>query len=223
MRYHFILVDPARGENVGFAARALNTMGFSSLKLVGSAMQDTKAARKTGYGSHQLLDQIEVFKDLGQALDGIDLSVGTTSKSRIKRYDALSPVQVAAIAEDKKTVANDVALVFGSEENGLSTAQLDQCDLVSTIPMHSEYPSLNLAQSVLIYAWELSKSNQDPSRKPANTELQGLAQKGAIELLSQLGFDSKPLMRQRIMDRIMQLSGADTELLMSVLTKLNRV
>jgi tRNA/rRNA methyltransferase len=221
MQLHFILVDPARGENVGFTARALKTMGFSSLRIVGKMLQHTVAARKTGYGSHDLLDQVAIYTSWDEATAGMDLIIGTTSKKRIKRYDAHTPQQLHRLLNAKEDMLHQVGLVFGSEENGLSTKQLDGCDLISTIPLATDYPSLNLAQSALIYAWELSRL---PQHKPApNTHLplQKLLMDEVSDLLIRLGISDKPLLARRIMDRVALLNKDDSQLLMSVLSKLD--
>lgn len=222
MHYHFILVNPARGENVGFAARALKTMGFSSLRIVGEPLQDTSAARKTAYGAHDVLDEITTFQSLPEALADLDLTIGTTSKARIKRYDNLAPSQITSILCEKQNIIANMGFVFGSEENGLSTDELDQCDLVSTIPMATGYPSLNLAQSVLIYAWEIYNSDRLNIDEPANHKLQAVLKKEMDQLLLQLEFAQRPLMQQRIMDRVMLLNSDDSELLMAILNKLKR-
>lgn len=205
---------------MGFAARALRTMGFDSLRIVGAPLQDSEAARKTGYGAHDLLDDVVNYTTLQSAVADIDLTIGTTAKERIKRYDNHAPRDIAVLLQTKHRILNHVGVVFGSEENGLSTEQLDVCDLVSTIPMAVSYPSLNLAQSVLIYAWELAKQDKITLGSPANPELQGLVKKELKELLNQLGFGDKPIMQQRILDRVMQLGSDDTELLMAVLGKI---
>lgn len=267
MLVHFILVNPARGENVGFTARALKTMGFNSLRIVGEPLQNTKAARKTGYGAHDILDSALNYTSLDQALSDIDLSIATTSKVRIKRYDCHAPHQIGEILHSKIDIMEQIGLVFGSEENGLSTTELDQCDLISTIPLTNGYPSLNLAQSALIYAWVLRNlaggkhqisndksqiaSNEEPvpsikepepstknqvpgtsapepeprshpSPRPANPSLQGLIKEETKQLLNQLGVLDKPLLAQRIMDRVMLLNSDDSELLMTILTKIKR-
>jgi len=226
MQLHFILVNPARGENVGFAARALKTLGFSSMRIVGEPLQHSESARKTGYGSHDILDNCQVFSNLEQALSDIDLSIGTTAKERIKRYDNHAPRQVTEILKSKKDHLQQVGIVFGSEENGLSTEELDQCDLISTIPLATQYPSLNLAQSVLIYAWEMRACGQHnrTSRNlgPANPSLQRLLKEETGQLLQSLGIADKPILAQRIMDRVLLLGSEDSELLMTVLNKLSR-
>ena len=222
MRCHIVLINPARAEHVGFVARAIKTMGLSSLRLVGAELQHHQQARKTGYGSHDILDQTKSYSDISAAFDDLDLTVGTTSKQRIKRYDAHTPSDLANIFHSKSGAVGEVGIVFGSEENGLSTKELDQCDLISTIPMRTAYPSLSLSQSVLIYAWELSRTTVISNQKPANHGLQAKAKKQSQYLLNNLGYGDKPLVYQRVMDRIMMLGADDLELLTGLLNKLNR-
>ena len=222
MRCHIILIQPARAEHVGFVARAIKTMGLSSLRLVGSELQHSKQARKTGYGSHDVLDQTRSYPGINAAFEDLDLTIGTTSKQRIKRYDAHSPSEISRILHSKLGAIGDVGIVLGSEENGLSTKELDQCDLISTIPMHTAYPSLNLSQSVLIYAWELSGARVISNQSSPNHGLQAKAKKQSQYLLEELGYGDKPLVYQRVMDRVMMLGADDLELLTGLLNKLNR-
>ncbi len=226
MELMFILVQPARPENVGFAARALKTMGFNNLRVVESTAHLDTGARKTAYGAHDVLEGIKSFNNLAGALDDIDLSIATTAKQRIKRYDYYHPEQIVGIVNQKLGTLQRVALVFGSEENGLSTKQLDQCDLLSTIPLAVSYPSLNLAQSVLVYAYEFGAI--DPNLKstlPIDTDanLQTKVSQQADILLDQLGFSQKTIVKRRIMDRILSSSAQDMALMMTVMRKIERM
>ena len=219
MEFSFILVDPAVPENVGFCARGLTTMGFSNLRIVGERLNKEQGARNTAYGSHDLLEKIKVFETLEEAIVGHDLIIGTTAKSRLKRYDYLSPRDLKSSLNQKSSDLR-VALVFGSEKNGLSSEHIDKCDLLTTIPLQTDYPSLNLAQAVLIYAYELSESQES---KPASQPSEGLLEAfktDTSELLKQLGYDRHPIMKRRILDRLMLLGSKDAELLMAVLSKL---
>lgn len=223
MLFHFILVTPGRGENVGFAARAMKTMGFNSLRFAGTPSFEEKAARKTAYGAHDILDRAQSFTDLKAATQDLDLTVGTTSKTRIKRYDYHDPGSLSMILKNKGAAVKSLGLIFGSEENGLSTEQLDICHLVSTIPLATDYPSLNLAQSVLIYAWELAKVQKTTALpQTANMALQSELRLQALNLLDELHYDNKPLLRQRIMDRVMIAGADDMELMVNLLQKLKR-
>ncbi len=152
----FILVRPAVPENVGAAARALKTMGFARLRIIGSSVHREKPARILAHGSGDILDNAEAFDDLTAALADIDFSIGTSAKSRHERRYQLSPAQARAAIADKGALLERVAIVFGCEESGLSNAELAQCDALSSIPLATEYPSLNLSQAVMLYAYELA-------------------------------------------------------------------
>ena len=225
MEVCFILVNPARGEHIGFAARALKTMGFSRLRVVNSQAHLLPTARKTAYGSHDILEGISTHNSLPQATEDLDLIIGTTSKKRIKRYDYQHPHALKRMLDQKATSGlNKIGLVFGSEENGLSTEELDQCDLISSIPISGDYPSLNLSQAVLIYAWEFTGLTEpDPEESlPPHQSLQQVMKAQAEELLVRIEMTDKPVLKRRLLDRLMLVSGDDMELIVSLMTKLNR-
>jgi len=153
----FILVRPAVPENVGAAARALKTMGFNQLRIVGSSAHREKPAHILAHASTDILDSALEFSDLDSALADIDFCIGTSAKTRHdKRYNLLPSQLREAIVEKGASVKN-VAIVFGCEESGLSNSELALCDALTTIPLATTYPSLNLSQAVMLYAYELSQ------------------------------------------------------------------
>ena len=221
MEIILILVEPAVPENIGFSLRAMKTMGFGKLRIVGPVDLEADGLRKTAYGSHDLLDQIEQFEDLASALQDIDLSVGTTSKQRTIRKDVIEAKDLKGFIESKGDTIGRVAIVFGSEENGLSKEDINKCNAVSTISLATDYPSLNLAQSVLIYAYELSGSN-DKSRNDQDSGLYKVMLEQSEELIDWLELDSNPVLLRRLKDRLALASETDIHLLMSVIKKLRR-
>lgn len=163
LQIHFVLVRPAVPENVGAAARALKTMGFAKLRIVGSDVHREKAARILAHGSGDILEQAESFADLPAALADIDFSVGTSAKKRHERRYSLAPAELRAGIAAKAGLLRRVAIVFGCEESGLSNAELALCDTLSGIPLAVDYPSLNLAQAVMLYAYELGALRAVPA------------------------------------------------------------
>lgn len=160
MRFPLILVSPARAENIGAAARAMKTMGFSELRIVASDAWQDPAARRVAHGAGEILDNLRTFDTLSEALADIDFSVATTARSRAKfRYYA-TPQQVEAQLLEKRQWVNSMALVFGREESGLTNEELDQVDLLTGIPMAQDYPSLNLGQAVMVFCYQLSSLNR---------------------------------------------------------------
>lgn len=156
MQIIFILVRPAVPENIGAAARALKTMGFDQLRIVGSVAHREKAARILAHASGDILDNALEFPDLAAALADIDFSIATSAKDRHDRRYSFSPPELRANLIEKQNVVQRAAIVFGCEESGLSNSELALCDALSNVPLAASYPSLNLAQAVMLYAYELS-------------------------------------------------------------------
>ena len=213
MHITFVLVKPVVPENVGFCARGLKTMGFSDLRIVGEPLHEEQGAKNTAYGSHDLLEEVQSFSMLKEAVADCELVVGTTAKKRLKRYDNLSPEALKTVLSAKPKGLK-VALVFGSETNGLSSEDLEHCDLLTTIPLKTAYPSLNLAQAVLVYAYELAKEYEDSTLALPSGGLTQSLKSEAHELLKDLDYDRQPINKQRILDRLMLLGEKDAELVM---------
>jgi tRNA/rRNA methyltransferase len=175
--FAFVLVSPKASGNVGAAARALKNTGFADLRLVAPRDYDPKAAAAMAVHAGELLKRTRVFPDLMTALDDRTLTVGTTCRGGPYRSEtcALRDVAPALIAEG---VANRIAMVFGPEDFGLSNVEVAQCQRLITIPTAAEYPSLNLAQAIMVVAYELMIAS-GAERPAIITEEYALA--GAVE------------------------------------------
>lgn len=219
----FVLVEPAVPENVGFVARALKTMGFNQLKLVNPCNHLSKQAKKTAYASHDVLSNAQLFDSLSGAISDIDLVIGTTAKKRAARHDYYDPGRLVELIQNKENSIDRVALLFGREDSGLSKEDLQLCDIISVIPMSGSYPSLNLAQSVMIYTYELSslKLNQMPELPPSTRELLEL-KKQAREILKWLEIDRKQSLHQRMLDRVLRAGSQDIHLFLSLAKFINQ-
>ncbi|MBW0147802.1 tRNA/rRNA methyltransferase [Marinobacter arenosus] len=156
MQLAFVLVEPKVPENVGAAARALCTMGFGELWLVNSDQHTRPEAHWLAHGSDHILDNARIFPDLASVRNSVDLLMGTSAKPRHNRTDWHPPSKLRELVSGKGRSVGTAALVFGREDRGLSNDELALCDLLTGIPMKVPYPSLNLAQSVMLYAWEMS-------------------------------------------------------------------
>ena len=120
MKIHFILSHPAVPENIGFACRAMKTMGFDQLRLVAPPEDLENKIKKTAYGSIDIYNSAIVCSTLNEAVQDIDLVIGTTAKKRVGRHDFHTPATLNSIIESKAGMVENVGLVFGSERNGLS-------------------------------------------------------------------------------------------------------
>ncbi len=159
-RISIVLVEPQSPGNVGMVCRAMKNMGLSKLRLVKGCSISHPDAYKFAVSARDLLDEAQVFGSLEDALADHEITVATTRRHGKYRKEIFSPRQIACnVLSD--IGANRAALVFGREDNGLTTDELALCRWHATIPTSSEYGSLNLAQAVLIFCYELFQGSRD--------------------------------------------------------------
>ncbi len=221
--FHFILVEPAVPENIGAAARALKTMGFSSLRLVNPANHLADEARWLAHASNDILENAHVFPSLKEAVKDMDWIIGTTAKKRKVNQDYYPVNKLNDLIKAKSSSIKSLAIVFGREESGLTNEELSLCHTVTSVPMKTKYPSLNLAQSVMIYAYTLSMIELDNKKIDEEinpNEFNTLKNKVEI-ILTEIGFKSDSSIYNRIMERLNILGETDIHLLHSVCNKLS--
>jgi len=149
-----ILVEPQSPGNVGMVCRAMKNMGLSQLRLVNPCSISHPEALMFAVSARDLLDSALIYPTLADALADTPLSVATTRRHGKYRQEIWTPGEIVArIRSDKGT--NRAALVFGREDSGLTTEEVALCRWQATIPTSDEYGSLNLAQAVLIFCYEL--------------------------------------------------------------------
>lgn len=159
MQFSFILVESEVPENLGAAARALNTMGHTDLRLVRPRCdRTTEKAQVLAHGSQALLNAAPIYQHLSEALHDIDLACATTARHRYEKYRYISVRELPQQLQAKGESLQQVAFVFGGERSGLSRQDIDHCDLITTIPQGNPHPSLNLAQAVMVYSFMFSES-----------------------------------------------------------------
>lgn len=216
MELYFVLHSPIIPENIGSAARAMGTMGWSSLRLVHPCSHLQDRARWMATHSTEVLERAQVFEELAQALSDLDFTVATTARNRKQHTEALPP---RALAEALREISNSttrVGLVFGPEDRGLSNSELAFCDFVSAIPASGTHTSLNLAQAVMIYAYELSIP-QPSRRSGAKSKLAERYTHKALQdkfsqLLGQLELPVDDPVRLRLRRRLALLRERDVRL-----------
>lgn len=185
-----VLIQPQIPENIGAAARAMNNMGLSRLVLVSPKNCDLCRVLKTATGSTiDLVEQMEVFDDLKEALAPYHHIAGTTA-----RTGAMRPILSRPRGLARKLVSlsqnNLTAILFGPEDRGLSNDHLRYCHTIVTIPT-SSFSSLNLAQAVMIVCYEIFSADANPAEvepRLANSfELEGMYAH-LKEMLMKIGF-----------------------------------
>jgi TrmH family RNA methyltransferase len=153
----FVLVRPARAANVAAACRAMKNMGANRLRLVDPPPDlDEREARALAYGAWDVLDAAERFATLREAVADRALVVSTSGRDLA---GALSPRGFA----EQAAAAGPFAVVFGPESSGLRNDELALCEATVRIPTDAAQPSLNLAQAVLVIAYELYLAAQAPA------------------------------------------------------------
>jgi TrmH family RNA methyltransferase len=195
-----ILVRTQEAGNIGAAARAMANMGLSRLLLAAPrADPAAPAALAFATGARHLLESASIHPDLPHALRSFAHVVGTTSER--ERVPNPAPIAPRELPEHLATLPADTpaALVFGPEASGLTRDELALCHVVVQIPCAPDHPTLNLAQAVLVLAYELSRGRQvgafatpatpaDPDDAPAVIEqIDGLATQ-YHDLMERIGF-----------------------------------
>jgi tRNA/rRNA methyltransferase len=155
-RFHVVLVEPGDSLNVGAVARAMSNLGFRNLHLVAPPRYDPQRAAITACWAVELLESAPVHVSLEQALAPMEHVVGFTARhGRHRPRHLLLPEWLERIAEQPP---GPIALLFGSEDHGLRREHLAHCHWLVRIPSSENNPSYNLAQSVLLALFELSRA-----------------------------------------------------------------
>ncbi|MBL5883595.1 tRNA/rRNA methyltransferase [Lelliottia aquatilis] len=215
MHLSIVLVSPARAENIGAAARAMKTMGFTDLRIVASEAHLEPSTRWVAHGSGEILDNITTYATLADALHDISFTVATTARSRAKFHYYATPTELVPILEEKSTWATKTALVFGREDSGLTNEELELADVLTGVPMVADYPSLNLGQAVMVYCYQLASLIQIPTPSADSVDehqLRALRER-TQSLLAQLGVDNDRKMVDWLHQRLGLLEQRDTAML----------
>ncbi|MFP4205972.1 MAG: RNA methyltransferase [Spirochaetaceae bacterium] len=154
-RISIVLVQPKTSANVGATCRAMKTMGFERLAIVGPpAALDPREVRAVAVHAADVYERASYAEDLPSALREKTLSVAVTRRTGARRNKLhLSPRELPGYIEERGDP--DAAIVFGNEEHGLTTAEVAACSTMVSIPSSEAFPSLNLSHAVQIITYEL--------------------------------------------------------------------
>lgn len=218
MSIRFVLVEPKVPENIGASARAIKTMGFSSLVLVNPARWPDEKSKWVAHGSSDILDEAVVFKSLEEALSDSDFAIATSAKERNVKQNYIPVRELREFIDARSGSIEKISVVFGREESGLTNEEIKLCDISSTVPMSIPYPSLNLSQAVMLFAYELSglnlkKNDNDTILEPGS--MRNLKKK-VKRVLSEIGINEEDNIYGRIMERVSFLNNDDMNLMHSV-------
>ena len=156
-RIRIVLVATSHPGNIGAAARAMKNMGLKSLYLINPRDFPSGVALGRAASALDILDDAKVVENLEEAVADCGLVIGTSARSRSIPWPMVDPEECG-----EKLVAgcdkNDVALVFGREDRGLSNEELQLCHYHVQIPANEEYSSLNVAAAVMVLCYEIRRT-----------------------------------------------------------------
>lgn len=156
-RVRVVLVNTSHPGNIGGAARAMKNMGISELVLVDPERFPDPDARARASGADDVLEGARIVATLEEAISDCVLVLGTSARDRRIPWPVVDPREAATLVLDQLDEVSDatVALVFGREDSGLTTDELQRCQYHVHIPSNPDFSSLNLAAAVQVLCYEL--------------------------------------------------------------------
>ncbi len=189
-RVRFVLVEPREGGNVGAAARAMKNFGFTEMVIAGAAPSLEGPAQWWASGAEDVVAAARIVPSLDAALEGAHAAVATSSARERPLARILNPAEVARLRQGLAG-GQTLAVVFGREDRGLTTEEIARCGRSAAIPTSDLHPTMNLAQAIAIFAWELSRENarsREAPRDLATDEGVERFHETARALLAEVGF-----------------------------------
>lgn len=186
-----ILVNPQLGENIGAAARAMANFGLSEMRLVDPRDGwPNEVARANAAKADHVIDGVEVFQTLEEALADLNFVYATTARQREMLKPVRGPQEAALTLRQRHQRGERVGILFGRERWGLESVEVALADEIVTFPVNPAFASLNLSQAVLLMGYEWMRTNEadlpivePPSLPATKDELFGLFDhlEGALE------------------------------------------
>lgn len=152
---YFVLVRPQMGENIGASARAMWNFGLEQMRVVAprDGWPSTRAVAMAS-GAGRLLDAAQHFDGVSQAVGDTSFVFATTARGRGLTKPILAPEEAMRQAAEKIAQGQKVAVLFGPERAGLENEDIAGANALISVPVNPDFPSLNLAQCVLLMAYE---------------------------------------------------------------------
>jgi tRNA/rRNA methyltransferase len=169
-----ILVEPQLGENIGMAARAMGNFALSRLRIVNPRDGwPNLHAQRAAAGADHILDRVELFETVEQAVADCTLLFATTARAHDQAKPVVAPAIAAREIAAEITGGGTVGILFGRERYGLQNEEVARANRIVTFPVNPGFASLNLAQAVLLigYEWfKLSTAGALPFAMPQHSE-----------------------------------------------------
>ena len=230
----FVLVRPQLGENVGAAARAMLNFGLERMRVVAprDGWPNPKAAAMAS-GAGRVLDAAGRFDDLPAAVADCEAVFATTARSRDLAKAVMTPEAATARIREMAAQGRRTAVLFGPERTGLENADVAVANAIVTVPVNPDFFSLNLAQCVLLMAYEWGRQGGAPAPAAPETSRAGQADIEALAAnfearLDAAGFffppEKAPHMKRNVRNlwSRMPLERGDVQILHGMLRQLAR-
>lgn len=154
-----ILVEPQLAENIGTAARAMANFGLLEMRIVNPREPfPNDKARAAASGADDVIDAAKVFPTLEEAVADLNFLFATTARTRELAKDVCGPRRAASRLRELVETGKGAGILFGRERSGLTNEELSLADEILTLPVDPKHASLNIAQAVLIVAYEWRRS-----------------------------------------------------------------
>ena len=165
-----VLVEPQLGENIGMVARAMANFGLAELRLVNPRDGwPSEKARAAASKADHVIDAVQVFGGLAEALADLNFVVATTARQRDGFKRVASPVEAGRVLRSRCRAGQRTGILFGRERFGLYNEEVALADEIVTFPVNPEFASLNIAQAVLLMSYEWMKSGLEAETDTAFT------------------------------------------------------
>ncbi len=165
-----VMVETTHPGNIGAAARAMKTMGYSNLYLVKPKIYPNAEATARAAGADDILGSAVICDSLEEALQGCVTVVASTARPRSISHSVFTPREYAPKLFEMLKLG-PVALVFGRESSGLSNEELEHCNVILQIPTNPDFSSLNVASAVQILCYEFIHLLQPDVEEKADTDV----------------------------------------------------
>lgn len=162
----FVLVRPQMGENIGAAARAMWNFELDRMRIV--APRDgwpNQSAVALASGAGRVLDGAQISDTVAESIKDCAYVYATTARQRDLTKPVYSPEEAMRDASDRIAQGQKVAVLFGPERAGLENDDISRANAIVSVPVNPVFPSLNLAQCVLLTAYEWMRATADVTAK----------------------------------------------------------
>jgi TrmH family RNA methyltransferase len=212
-KVRIVMVNTTEPGNLGAAARAMKNMCLSRLYLINPSKYPSAAATARASGADDVLSNAVVCNSLTEALEGTHLVIGASARQRNIKWRQMDVIETCR--EIQKTIASldqEVAVIFGTENSGLTNEELDLCHILMTIPGNPDYFSLNVAAAIQVFAYQYLVSNvqvdfdNETSKLASFEELDGFY-KHLEQVLEHLEYFEEKRPKELLMRRLRRLFG----------------